>query len=1671
MEVKRMKRREREGRTESHTASERFAVFFCAIILSVSLSSFVSTVTKANPDPVVWVDSSDNNCWGNTPCENTVQGGINGVDSNGTVYIYEGEYNEDTILIDRSVSLIGLNGSEVTMVGNASIMTGHTMQIDENLFVNISGLMIRNIFNGVRRGINSSANTALRVSDCIFQNLYVGIYVTEGYLFAESNFFNVTATIPAYQPNAIFVYGGSTSSIVVNNAFKYTKNGLAVRIHETAIQLIANNTFNQGSIGSDPAYGDRSGNIGLSNMGLTDGYTVVRNNTMTNGYWGVMSEGTNATVENNTMTGCRICISSTVYTNTENETLKYPSDLTVSNNTITSFIGYGLQVANKWSYMKAVNNSIAGQGLSSGQGVRVENQGRLDFGPNNTVSNAHLGVKTYYDTFTNASQNTIFNTSEGFHSEGKDNIRDNTFHSNGEGIRLQGNPAYGTREIVNNTIEGSYATAGIWVWDSSSNDKIQDNNISQGYRGVLISGASSGNVVEMNNISNNVYGIHIEPHAYESPVSNTLRSNNISFSDYGIYVDQSDGTTIEDNDIYNSIDAGIHLSDSDYTNVTRGNMTNNYIGIDVHSSSNTVVTDNSILGNVLWAISTTDYVNASGNYFGTVDLTRIDRLVSENVNYSDPLAYRESGVNITNETLILTVDTEFPRGRIVNGSLYVGPNVKITFTNQSGNNFIQVNGILATITDSSFEATHGNFTLLMTNGSASSLLGSRFERQLGVGIQTASVNVENCEFVNGTAGVVVNQGTSNTIRDSDFLRNSRYGVYLFGSSGNVIQDNLMALSRNGIEAYNSTLDSLSWNNISANELGIKVTHSSGASVHNNTIANNHIGAEIQGSWYTTMNNNSIVGNVRLAITGSMAFGTNVQYNYFGTNDSAQIEKLCQGVDCSLPKDHWNPIFDYVDGSVTWSTPQSLTKGVIVNGNLTINNTQVNFSSPDFHNFIQVNGLLSIKTSQLQGNEDVFTLLYLNKSSGTITNSTLDVFHGVGVQSEFSFVSSNTTFTNGTYGVEFWKSKLSEINNSTFEGNEEWSVGLFHSNQNVIETSGMFNSSIGIYVYSSRWNTLQSNEITDNPIGIWLDSRPLSVRNPEVYPEGNDIFSNEFYNNDVGILVSYSENNTVASNVFSSNGSGTGAELSGMYAKNMNLSSNTFRDNERGVHIYESTRNKVDDNTFTDNIYSIDVESSRHVWVPYPPTGTNNVITRNNISIDWGYTYGIRVQNSELNFLGDNIISSSSGWAGIWIEESDNNTFANNSISSNSAAKSTNGIHLENAGGNNLTNNTITNFTYNFGIVGVKLWDFVQEIDSQNSVDSKPIYYWVHENGNNSSYSSDGGYYGFVNSTYMKVGNVSEIQHNLQAFLIAFSNHIDLTNVSASNTSYGVESYMSHRNVIANSTFFHNHHAIYLGHSNYSTISNVSSRENYGIEPRTGVYLYKSYHNLITNNTTVSSNRPGIRLDYSFYNTISYCNLTNNVVGGIVIAYGGNNNVSRCTMSRNENGVYIMGSPWNNITNSSIDNSTVGGIRIEVAFSDNNLIANNDITNNSDYGILMKAPSGITNNRVILNNITSNGGYAVKIEGNNGGNWIHHNNMICNRGDCNNSYQGSDSFVAGSPSNQWDNTTVGNHWNYDSWKLNGGFTETPKTYWVTYDEGPIIKDNFPQNTTFIQAGPQ
>lgn len=1716
-------------------ARKMCSLSICILIMMNAAFLWVPLETVAQDPDDVYVDDDFNPStpgW-NVTAFKTIQDGVDEVAVGGTVHVHNGTYIEN-VVISKSLDMIGNSSTNTTIAppwNNPYI----AIRVNGSSVANISGFsIVEDTVGETFIGVYVYDSSEATLKELYFENMGWGVIAEEGgIVHVENNIFHrYEFDYYAEYAKAISIRdwytgvpGNGYLSTVTNNTIIFEDYGWGIHESRTAISLIENNTIIQNNTDFVcNSWGfEHSAGIVLYQYGVP-GWTKSTGNNISGFCFGVSTVEANVEAVNDRIDSCYVGYGLMK----EHSYVPTGSFLNMSSSSIDNSAQIGISVS--------VESSLALSGsniTNSSGGVYVFDRAEPVTIEGNAFHSNGVGVKTYRKgtgIYTEILNNSFTNNKEGVHSEHMDIIDGNHFESNEEGIRLQ---SALNAKVLNNVIVNTSVRPGIWIWKANSNT-LTNNSISNGLTGILASDNSDGNTIEHNTIWSNEFGIHIEG---------------------------SDQTSVEGDDISGCYESGILVSDSEFTNITHGNMTNNYVGVDIQSSNNTIVFNSSLLGNVLWAINATGYVNASGNYFGTNDTDRIDKLVSEDVEFSNPLSYRESGVEYTNGSLNIVSDTEYSKGQIVNGNLTVNPGVNVTFTNTTGHNFMQVNGQFLVVNGSYIRASHGNFTVLATNGSDSDLLNARFEKQMGIGIQTANMTVTNCTFANGTAGIVVNQGVSNIIQDSDFISNSRYGVYLFGSNSNIIQDNLVVLSDNGIQAYNSTLDSLSWNNISANEFGIKVGHSSNASIHNNTVSNNFIGIEVRASMYININNNTIVGNVQLAISvPPFSIGTNAQYNYFGTNDSDQVDKLCFGVDCSDWTNATDSSLDYINGDVQWSTPQTLAKGVIVNGNLTIYNTQVNFSNPMYQHFIQVNGKLEINASLIEGDGGSFVILYLNKSAGTTLDSSLKAFRGIGVQSESNFHVTNSSFTGGTYGLVLWKAENAQIDNSTFESNDRWSIGFFMSDGNHVETSQMWNASVGSYVYASKSNILESNEISNNPTGVWFDSKRYSIASMEAYPKDNLLSGNQFYNNDIGVLASYSDGNTVLSNAFSSNWTGVGVEVSSVFARNLSIDSNLFKDNEYGVLISDGTENVIDNNKFLSTYRSVDIHSSRVTLICngtydcIPVVNPNNLVIDNNISADWGYTYGIRLADSHYNFVTNNTVSSSSGHVGILIEYSDNNTLANNSVASSSASRSTYGIYLRYAGGNNLTNNVITNYTYNFGVVGEKHYDFVEDIDLENTVNGRKIYYFV--GAHDICVNPEGGYYGFVGSYNIWLGDVETIGYNLQSFLLAYSHHIYFDNVSASNNYYGIQVYRSDKSVIGNSTLTYNYQGIFLNWSTYNTIQNLTSMNATGKYPSCGIYLHYSSFNVITNDTTILTSLPGILIEYSINNTISYSNLKQNGVGGVQLKYTSGNAVVWSYIRGNSAGIYNQYSSDGNFSNNSIvyngqgiyvytwsvdnlimDNNISGNSQYGIYFyAHNNKVIRNDITNNGGYAVWIKSFYGnqildnnifhnkgilvessysnnISNNYILnstdsgirivkswnnvfshnnisdssgdgvfiddsdmsyfnqltYNNFTFNSGYGVKIVKTGGSSQIHHNNFVCNKGNCFYPYQGYENVSASSSVlHFWDDGSVGNYWTIDSWRWNGGF---PMEYWLDPDpKFDGFKDQHPTGISFSNAGP-
>ncbi|MHA2265796.1 MAG: right-handed parallel beta-helix repeat-containing protein, partial [Candidatus Thorarchaeota archaeon] len=721
------------------------------------------------------------------------------------------------------------------------------------------------------------------------------------------------------------------------------------------------------------------------------GSSTIRFNSIDGFCWGISTEGAIATIEggwiNNSARG--IGLAKRYGDDVE-------ADLTIENISINQTSQYGI-ISTASSKLTIGNSSVT----NSSSGIHILHWTTASIYQCN-ISHNGVGVKTYAGTSTQASHSVYFDNSEGFHSEGTDQVFHNQFHSNANGVRVQ---AYSTRSISNNTITGS-SVAGIWVYESSSANDIQNNEITQGYRGIWIWGASSiHNVVRWNNISDNHYGIHIESYGGHQPSSNTVERNNISFNEYGIYMYDAHQHVLRDNNISGNRYSGIYLDSVNSVAISESNISNNLIGIFVSGESglssldaNPPIHRNSILGNALWAIDSSilGELDASSNFFGAWNDDTIDEMISGNVIFYPWLGFRESNVDIVDFLEIIPPILSpyyVERGKIVNGSLLVGMNAEVIFNNSLGQNFIQINGVMHAFADSAFSSNYGNFTVIYLNGSQGSISQSTFEGQIAVSIQSTYVSVADSYLRNGTNGLIINQGENNTISGSGMTQNRNNGTYLFSSFWNDFTDN--EILRNGdfgirldssenntisgrdvstsdiscvhlSDSFNNTFSLLnitsclhgiysessesnvySSNNISSNDYGIQlVSGSKNSTIRQSNISNNFVGITVNSSYPSHINNNSILGNAFFAISAPSLslYYLDAEHNYFGTNNSNQIAKL---VTDHVDYTPWLPYREsnvtYIDNYTEWTTNQTLQGGIIVNetGCLNITGTQQN----------------------------------------------------------------------------------------------------------------------------------------------------------------------------------------------------------------------------------------------------------------------------------------------------------------------------------------------------------------------------------------------------------------------------------------------------------------------------------------------------------------------------------------------------------------------------------------------------------------------------------------------------------------------------------------------------------------------------------------------------------
>jgi parallel beta-helix repeat protein len=312
-------------------------------------------------------------------------------------------------------------------------------------------------------------------------------------------------------------------------------------------------------------------------------------------------------------------------------------------------------------------------------------------------------------------------------------------------------------------------------------------------------------------------------------------------------------------------------------------------------------------------------------------------------------------------------------------------------------------------------------------------------------------------------------------------------------------------------------------------------------------------------------------------------------------------------------------------------------------------------------------------------------------------------------------------------------------------------------------------------------------------------------------------------------------------------------------------------------------------TLTDNIITIDVEGVSGI-----------VVKRNNMTLD-GAGYILQGRDSWLsngiylsgrsNITIRNIQIQDFNY-GILLEHS-----SNNSIVANNITKNYYGILLAESSKNALRSNRMTDNEYNFGIWSSDLSNFINDIDTSNTVNGKPVYYWI--NRKDLVVPLDAGYAAFVNCTGITVQNLN-LTDNSEGILLVFTRNSTITGNSITNNLHGITLFQSlNNNVYENNVIANRWDGISLAFSSNNTLSRNNITEKTWAS--FGIYFFNSSSNTISGNN-ITKNENGIRLRNSSNNDVSGNNITANGWDGIGFYYSLNNSVFENKIANNNYGV-------------------------------------------------------------------------------------------------------------------------------------------------------------------------
>jgi parallel beta-helix repeat protein len=318
----------------------------------------------------------------------------------------------------------------------------------------------------------------------------------------------------------------------------------------------------------------------------------------------------------------------------------------------------------------------------------------------------------------------------------------------------------------------------------------------------------------------------------------------------------------------------------------------------------------------------------------------------------------------------------------------------------------------------------------------------------------------------------------------------------------------------------------------------------------------------------------------------------------------------------------------------------------------------------------------------------------------------------------------------------------------------------------------------------------------------------------------------------------------------------------------------------------------------------------------------NTISGNDISGagNYGYPVGFWVWNSSNNNIIGNKITDHSEY-GILLHFSNSNIVSGNNITNNNC-----GIYFESSQNNMLRNNRLNENSETIHVVSNALSDVVQDIDASNTVDGKPVYYWV--NQHSKVVPADAGFVGIINCTNITAQNLN-LTNNPEGILLVSTTDSMITNNNIKNRGTGL-SIKNSQNV----TVIGNH---VTGISVVGSNSIVILRNDVANSRGIGISLTNSKGVIVSGNNITANGNCGVELLYSNGNNVTHNRIADNHYAGVNIL--GHNNID-CSENRFVGNTLIENNGW--------------GIRMSAA-ENNTFYHNNFINNKVSDGLQVSNP--------------------------------------------------------------------------------------------------------------------